>query len=254
MRFSRAREAGLDEALAGRIVDAHADEELPPSWHVALEFADRFLADPGPLPAGLTHRMDQAFTGEQQTELALGLGLFHGFSKMLIALGLEPTEMATTVLPTPTPAEAGAAVAAAPASDPYRRLLRDCPDLADRWCFMHERLRSLDGVPAGALELARRRMCLLIGVDGDAYAPLGSVRQVNEGVGALSEEAALLVEATTEAFALDVRSIDADARRRLTEWSGPNGLVQLVMALAVYDGIYRMAAWAAGSAAAPEER
>ena len=42
--------------------------------------------------------------------LALGLGLFHGFSKMLIALGLEPDEMDDTVLPTPAPLGNGADV------------------------------------------------------------------------------------------------------------------------------------------------
>lgn len=202
--------------------------------------------------------MDATFTREQQTELALGLGLFHGFSKMLIALGLEPTEMATTVLPTPTPEEDAPAVSAAPLSDPYRRLLTACPDLADRWCSMHERLCSLDAVAPSALEVGRRRMCLLLGVDADAYETLGVARQDGNSAAAdgrsISREAAILVEAATEAFALDVRSIDTGLRRQLTEWSGPAGLVQLVMALAVYDGIYRVAAWAAGSAAAGEER
>ena len=258
MRFSRAREAGLDETLAGRIVDTYAEEDLPPSWHVAPELADRVRAHPGPHPAGLGARMDAPFPAEQQTELALGRGLVHGFSKLLIALGLEPTEMATTVLPTPTPAEGATVVSPAPRSDPYRRLLMACPDLADRWCSMHERLHSLDAVPPGALEVGRRRMCLLLGVDADAYQASGRTRQDGAGAavddGTMSPEATNLVGATAEAFALDVRSIDADLRRQLTEWSGPDGLVQLVMALAVYDGIYRVAAWAAGSAAASEER
>ena len=34
-------------------------------------------------------------------ELALGVGLFMGMSKVLITLGLEPESMETTVLPTP---------------------------------------------------------------------------------------------------------------------------------------------------------
>ena len=34
-------------------------------------------------------------------ELALGVGLFMGMSKVLICLGLEPEEMQTTVVPTP---------------------------------------------------------------------------------------------------------------------------------------------------------
>ena len=34
-------------------------------------------------------------------EIALGVTLFHGMSKVLICLGLEPEEMDTTILPTP---------------------------------------------------------------------------------------------------------------------------------------------------------
>ncbi|WP_154723519.1 hypothetical protein [Ilumatobacter coccineus] len=41
------------------------------------------------------------FTPEQQTEIGVGLALFHGFSKVLIALGCEPSEMDTVELPTP---------------------------------------------------------------------------------------------------------------------------------------------------------
>ena len=42
------------------------------------------------------------FSRSQVTELLLGLALFHGFSKMLIALGREPSDMDTVVIPTPT--------------------------------------------------------------------------------------------------------------------------------------------------------
>jgi alkylhydroperoxidase family enzyme len=41
------------------------------------------------------------FDEAELVELGIGLALFHGFSKMLIALGLEPEHMDTTVLPTP---------------------------------------------------------------------------------------------------------------------------------------------------------
>ncbi len=41
------------------------------------------------------------FTASEQDELGVGLALFHGFSKVLIALGCEPEEMAVTELPTP---------------------------------------------------------------------------------------------------------------------------------------------------------
>jgi hypothetical protein len=43
----------------------------------------------------------EAYSEAEAVELALGLSLFHGFSKMLIVLGLEPESMDTTVMPTP---------------------------------------------------------------------------------------------------------------------------------------------------------
>ena len=45
---------------------------------------------------------DAHFSSSEQEELGIGLALFHGFSKVLIALGCEPEEMAVTELPTPS--------------------------------------------------------------------------------------------------------------------------------------------------------
>ena len=41
------------------------------------------------------------YSDPEIAELILGVGLFMGMSKVLIALGLEPEQMDTTVLPTP---------------------------------------------------------------------------------------------------------------------------------------------------------
>jgi len=41
------------------------------------------------------------FTRSEIAELAMGVGLFLGMSKVLIILGLEPESMPTTVIPTP---------------------------------------------------------------------------------------------------------------------------------------------------------
>ena len=41
------------------------------------------------------------FTPQELTELALGVAAFHGMSKVLIVLGMEPESMAITQLPTP---------------------------------------------------------------------------------------------------------------------------------------------------------
>jgi hypothetical protein len=48
--------------------------------------------------------VDDGFAGSDLSErhqLATGMALFHGFSKLLITLGLEPEEMATTIVRTP---------------------------------------------------------------------------------------------------------------------------------------------------------
>jgi hypothetical protein len=67
----------------------------------ALVLADAFLGADGPPSAEGQARLQAEFRDEELVELGIGLALFHGFSKMLIALGLEPEEMDTTVLPTP---------------------------------------------------------------------------------------------------------------------------------------------------------
>tara|TARA_Y100001970_G_scaffold284697_2_gene402615 strand:- start:198 stop:413 length:216 start_codon:yes stop_codon:yes gene_type:complete len=41
------------------------------------------------------------FREEEYAEISLGVGLFLGMSKVLIAFGLEPEDMQTTLLPTP---------------------------------------------------------------------------------------------------------------------------------------------------------
>lgn len=66
-----------------------------------LAWVDRFLHDPGPPPPGVAEPFDHHFSADEQAELGLAVGMFLGFSKMLIVLGLEPEQMETTVLPTP---------------------------------------------------------------------------------------------------------------------------------------------------------
>lgn len=53
------------------------------------------------MPAATRAEFDAHFSASEQDELGVGLSLFHGFSKVLIALGCEPDEMAVTELPTP---------------------------------------------------------------------------------------------------------------------------------------------------------
>ena len=46
-------------------------------------------------------QLREHFTDAQIVEMALGVGLFLGLSKVLITLGMEPEEMDTTLVPTP---------------------------------------------------------------------------------------------------------------------------------------------------------
>ncbi len=67
----------------------------------ALKFTDHFILTPGPVPDEITSSLVYAFTQKEIAELSIGVALFHGFSKMLIALGREPEEMERTIVPTP---------------------------------------------------------------------------------------------------------------------------------------------------------
>lgn len=162
-------------------------------------------------------------------ELALGLGLFHGFSKMLIALGLEPDEMPTTVLPTPE--RLGLDAHDPDTTDPHVALLTERPDLAGPWAAMAADLDALESVPGPVIDAVKRRLRRLFGLD---WAEPRSI-DPDEPLTALAVECA-------ELFAIDVRAITADHLRAVRDATDDGGIVQLVMTLAVYDGIYRFAA------------
>lgn len=66
-----------------------------------LALTDALIGVPAPLTATQQAQLKSQYTDAQLAELALGIGLFLGMSKVLITLGLEPEEMPVTVLPTP---------------------------------------------------------------------------------------------------------------------------------------------------------
>jgi alkylhydroperoxidase family enzyme len=74
---------------------------LPEREAAALELTDAIIGVPKPLDPELRDRLRAQFSDAQIVELALGVGLFLGMSKVLINLGLEPESMPVTVLPTP---------------------------------------------------------------------------------------------------------------------------------------------------------
>lgn len=67
----------------------------------ALVLTDALIGDPSALTSEQQQALVEEFDAGELAELALGVGLFFGLSKVLIALGLEPESMPTTVLPTP---------------------------------------------------------------------------------------------------------------------------------------------------------
>ncbi len=179
--------------------------------------------------------MADQFDAGEWTELALGLGLFHGFSKMLIALGLEPDQMDTTVLPTPE--ATGTEVDPADVDDPVIALLASRPDLAAPWQHMVRCIDALPGVDTDLLVAARRRLAELIGVaDLAPAAPPSTV----------DDDALEVVVELAELFAIDVRAIDP---ARLRSAVGDAGVVAHIMNLAVYDGMWRLAACRVGAPA-----
>jgi alkylhydroperoxidase family enzyme len=102
VRFAVARQEGLTEELAGAVGDDVQSSALTEREKAAVSFADEFLATSGPASPALRARLlDAGFTDAGITELAAGMALYHGFSKLLIVLGLEPEAMDPTVLPTP---------------------------------------------------------------------------------------------------------------------------------------------------------
>lgn len=101
MRFAVARQEGFDEEQAALVEDGYDESPLAERYRAALVFADAYLQVTGPPPPEVQARISAQLADAELTELGVGLALFHGFSKLLIALGCEPEEMETTVLPTP---------------------------------------------------------------------------------------------------------------------------------------------------------
>ena len=84
--------AAIEEGYESRLSDRET---------AALQLTDDLIGLPGRLTLDQIAQIKEQYTDEEIAELALGVGLFLGMSKVLIALGLEPESMETTILPTP---------------------------------------------------------------------------------------------------------------------------------------------------------
>jgi len=101
VRFSQAREDGLDESQVEQITDGYAGSALDERSKLIVRYADFFLKDPSGLDANTRQAMREAFTPAQIVELTAGLALFMGFSKIAVAIGGMPESLPTMVMPTP---------------------------------------------------------------------------------------------------------------------------------------------------------
>jgi hypothetical protein len=62
---------------------------------------DQIISAPGTLTKKNHVIIKRSLSRKERAEISLGVGLFMGMSKVLIALGLEPEEMETTIVKTP---------------------------------------------------------------------------------------------------------------------------------------------------------
>jgi AhpD family alkylhydroperoxidase len=102
LRFAGAKREGLTEDGIAQIRDGFEASDLAPAHKAALRFADVFLGAPGPPPEALRRELAEHFTPAQIVELAAGLALFFGFSKIAVALGGIPDSLPVMEVPTPS--------------------------------------------------------------------------------------------------------------------------------------------------------
>ena len=74
---------------------------LDPAEAALLKLTDNLIGVPGLLTDEFKQVLRAHFSDAELVEVALGVGLFLGMSKVLITLGLEPEQMETTIIPTP---------------------------------------------------------------------------------------------------------------------------------------------------------
>ena len=82
--------------------DDHQEADLTDRQKAALRWADRCISEPAPPDDAEVASMREHFADDEIVELTLAAGLFVGFSKALVVLGLAPEAMDTTVRPTPS--------------------------------------------------------------------------------------------------------------------------------------------------------
>jgi alkylhydroperoxidase family enzyme len=67
----------------------------------ALQLTDAIIGNPRSLSEATRQALKANYSDSEIVEMALGVGMFMGMSKVLINLGLEPEDMPVTIVPTP---------------------------------------------------------------------------------------------------------------------------------------------------------
>jgi alkylhydroperoxidase family enzyme len=100
VRFAVAKQQGLTEERVALVEDGFETSALSDREKVVVRFTDALLAAQ-PLSRAVRADLAAHFDEGQIVELAMGVALFMGFSKIAIALGQAPADMPTMIVPTP---------------------------------------------------------------------------------------------------------------------------------------------------------
>ena len=204
--------------------------ELDEDWITALKYVDHFIITPGPVSSEISRSLSTSFTEQQISELSIGVALFHGFSKMLIGLGREPEEMEITVVPTPHLPDT-ALVSNRKSHHDFSHLFTYIHEIGSRWIILERSLLSMDALPKRVLDLVKRRISEVLGVT-----------HLTTSIDDTCSEHDEFIRGIAENFVFDIRSITSSTRERITGIYGSDAVLQLMFAMALYDGIFRMEA------------
>ena len=191
-----------------------------------MQLTDCLIQSPEKSIKHIDADLRKLFHVSEITEIALGVALFHGFSKMLIALGREPDEMETTIIPTPTPSLDRLDKVFA-ADNPMHIVLSPSQNLRDRWLDLEEALWETQSYPIAELLAIRSRLSELLPI------PTNFLNYYSSNTTSSSLKIA-------DQFFYDVRSISAEQRSEISRNFGDEGLVVLMISLALYDGAFRL--------------
>lgn len=153
---------------------------------------------------------------------------------MLIVLGLEPAEAMDPLVVTTPEIPDGVDISTLrtepTGGDPHVAMIAGHPRLAALWQHMVAALDEQEWLPPEVLEACRSRVAALHGApwavtDVEASGPL-----VDACV------------AVAEMFVVDVHAVTDEMAAEVSELVGPEGLTTLAAALAIWEGLYRLAA------------